>query len=192
MPKPRPLAPSEAKRTMVARMSRVADNVRQIATNLGARPYRVFLVWSFATGEERGEGTEVEKKRIEILPTPVVESLDAIQRGPFAGGAYPVGSIRLREVTLTLDASTLSGKRLPDGKVVDTLPEPWDFWYEVMEDGRHEVDPEPQKFRLLAPPVNDAENVQWILGLERVQQFGGHSPIPGQTPARVLPCADDE
>lgn len=192
MPKPRPLSPQEAKRTLVARLGLTADRVRQIATNLGARPYRVFLLWTRATGEERGEGTDVVMKRIEILPTPVVESLEAITRGPFAGGAYPVGSMRLREVSTSFDATTLTGKRLPDGTRVDAIPEPWDFWYEILEDGRHELDPEPMKFRLLAPPVNDAENLQWVIGLERVEQFGGRSPIPGQTLGKPAPCVDDD
>lgn len=184
MPKPRPLSPREAKRTLGARLSRVADRVRQIATNLGARPYRCFLVWTRWTGEERGEGAAVEVARTEILPTPMVESLDAVTRGPFASGAYPVGSVRLREVSLSFAATLLEGKQLPDGSRVDTIPNPWDFWWELVEDGRHEVDPEPMKFRLLAPPVNDAENVQWILALERVEQFGGRSPVPGATPGK--------
>ena len=191
MPKPRPLSPAEAKRTLVARMGPTADRVRQIATTLGARPYRVFLVWTRATGEERGEGTDLEIARTEILPTPVVESLDAITRGAFAGGAYPVGSIRLREVSTSFNASTLTGKMLPDGRRVDTIPQPWDFYYEVFEDGRHEIDPEPMKFRLLSPPVNDAENVQWIMAMERVEQFGGATPIPGKTPGAPSPCDDD-
>jgi hypothetical protein len=177
-------------------MGGVADRVRQIATNLGARPYRVFLVWTRATGEERGEGTDQEIARVEILPTPVSESLDAITRGPFAAGAYPVGSIRLREVSTSFDFGTLSGKLLPDGRRVDTIPQPWDFYYELFEDGRHEATPEPMRFRLLSPPAMDAENVQWVMALERVGTFGGRTDIPAKTPEydelEEMPDADNE
>lgn len=167
MPKPRPLTPAEASRSVVARLGKTADKVRQVATKLGARPYRVSLVWSRWDGEERGEGTKREVKRIEILPTPRITSLDALSFNPFHAGVYPIGSVRVDEISTSLTEDQLRGLTFPvDAE--EEVPESFDFWWELAYDGRDGREVRPQKYRILSPPYFDAENVQWKVSLERV------------------------
>lgn len=193
MPPVRPLPPGRPKRTLVARLGRVADRVRQVATNLGARPLRVFLVWTQAGGYERGEGEEEEIARAEILPTPVVSDLSALALSPFAAGKYPVGTVRVSEVSMhRFTRDVLTGRRVPravaekgreavrtgelDAFFSPASGEPIpkervSFFYEVVDDGRFDDRrPSRQRFRLFGEPHPNAENVEWILFLERTSE----------------------
>lgn len=191
MPRPRPLSPEQARRTLAHRLAPRIDRVRQLATRLGIRPYRVWLVWTKWSGVERGEGTEREIGRIEILPTPKVRSLDNVAAQFFSGGVLPVGSIRLTEISALYTQDQLTGLAVPpDPDFVEdnvpprrstaiqvsespkpslrSLPEPFDFYWEVHEDGRGDDPPQHNKFRLAAWPHRDAGNVQWSVLLERI------------------------
>lgn len=145
----------------------VVDRVRQVATNLGARPLRVFLVWTTWSGARRGEGMESLLQELEILPTPVVSDPTAIARTPFAAGTLPVGTVSVTEVSIGQYAEDeLRGWKLPGGEPLDELR--GDFFWEVREDGRTAGrTPERRRFRLLGDVYLDAENVQWKVLLER-------------------------
>ena len=159
----------EARGTLVNRFVKLADRLRQLNTKFGLRPYRVFLVWSKWTGEERGEVNEVEALRIEILPTPKVSSLDSVALNPMSAGIVPVGSLRVTEVSGAFTQDVLMGKKLPVLHE-ETIPEPWEFFYEVVEDGRGDPEPVRSKFRLMSTPFRNAENVEWNVTLERVSE----------------------
>lgn len=168
MPKIGPLTPAQAKATIAQRLAPVADNVRQIATTLGARPYRVFLVWTKWTGEERGEGVEQEARRIEILPTPRIQNLDSVSYSLMHAGTLPVGSIRVDLISgATFSADILSGNYVPVAHE-DFIPEPFEFFYEVVEDGRGDDPATRSRFRLLSFPFRRATKVDWTVTLERV------------------------
>lgn len=170
MPKPRPLTPNEASRSLVHRLGARVDRVRQIATKLGMRPYRVFLVWTRFGGEERGEGTEREVTRLELLPTPKVADLSALALSPKNAGLLPVGSCRLTEVSTTYTAEQLTGRVVPLPHE-QQVPEPFDFFYELVPDGRDGTGAPPRaRYRLSAQPWYDAENVQWSILLERTSE----------------------
>lgn len=164
-----PLTPEQAKRTIVHRFGPRADRIRQLATRVGLRPYRVFLVWSKYTGGEIGEGVEQYIKTIEILPTPVVASLDGVTLNPFSAGVLPVGSVRLTRISSVFTDDILSGHIVPKiGE--DEVPEPYDFFYEIAEDGRGNPDPQRQRYRLLSQPMRRAGKMDWVVGLERVSE----------------------
>jgi len=170
MPRPKPITPEQARRSPVARLARVADKVRQVATRLGARPYRCFLVWTRFSGEVRGEGDEIDIKRVELLPTPKVESLDAISLNAVSAGIVPVGAIKLTKVSAdryTFDM--LNGRYIPQ-QHEDELPEPYDFYYELHEDGRLDPDPTRQRYRLLTPPTLKGAGTEWVFSLERASE----------------------
>lgn len=193
MPPVRPLPLAHVKRTLVARLAPVADRVRQIATNLGARPLRVFLVWTQSGGYERGEGEEEEIARAEILPTPPVSDLSALALTPFAAGKYPVGTVRVSEVSMRrFTRDVLTGRRVPlpladrgrepvrTGEL-DVFVSPASgervpkervsFFYEIVDDGRFDDRrPARQRYRLFGEPNPNAENVEWILFLERTSE----------------------
>lgn len=160
---PAPLTPEQARKSLAHRLGPKVDRIRQIATRLGVRPYRVFLVWSKFTGSEVGEGSELYIRTIELLPTPVVMSMDGISLNPFAQGVLPIGSVRLTRVSSQMTFDQLTGRLAHE----DSLPEPYDFFYEIVEDGRGDPEPVRQRFRLLSQPARRAGKLDWIIGLER-------------------------
>lgn len=176
MPRLRALLPGEARHTLVGRFEGtkehpgLAARLRQLHTKFGARSRRVFLVWTRSTGEERGEGTEVELARVEVLPTPYIADLTAVALNPYSAGKLPVGSIRVDEVNATFTRDELTGRVVPgDDRKLSEQPDV-DFFYEVVEDGRGE-DPAPRmRFRLAAEPSRTETNVCWVLLLERASE----------------------
>ena len=187
MPKPKALRPEEARRTLAARFAGsrespgLADRLRQLHTKFGLRSQRVFLVWTQFTGDERGEGDEQQLARIEILPTPRVDSA-SIAYNPFSAGKYPTGTLRISEVSATLTKDQLVGLLVPGhGQLTDRI----DFFYEVVEDGRGDALPSRDRYRLLNEPELREGNVGWTLLLERAAEDRdrrGRSQIAGQFP----------
>jgi hypothetical protein len=175
MPKIGPLTPLQARNSLAHKIgTRVGDKVRQLNTKFGIRPYRVFLVWTKWGGTERGEGNEAVVLEREILPTPKVESLDGVAFSLFAAGQLEVGSIQVSEVSLTLTRDILMGHAIPGLGIVDHIPQPYDFFYEVREDGRGELgtgkEPQRQKYRLAADPFRRASKPYWQFTLERISE----------------------
>lgn len=165
MPKPRALTPQEAKRTLAHRFGPRGDRLRQLATRFGVRPYRCFLVWTKYTGGERGEGSEKLVAEAELLPTPKVISLDSVTYSPYHAGTFPDGSVKLDRVSVGYTADFLRGLVVP--KREEHLPEPYDFFYELREDGRGDDPAARDRYRLLSPPFRQPGRVCWVLMLER-------------------------
>jgi hypothetical protein len=161
-----PLTVPEARGSLANRLSRTADRVRQVATRLGARPYRLVLVWCRWTGDVRGEGEMQTFREMEILPCPKVATLDSVTFSVFHAGTIPAGSIKVTEVSTRYTFDELQGHMAPELHE-DVIPQPWTFFYELREDGRGDALPIRQRFTLLTVPTRDAENVQWTLMLER-------------------------
>jgi hypothetical protein len=143
------------------------DRVRQVATRFGLRPYRVFLVWTQFGGAERGEGTEREVARIEILPAPKVISLDSVALAPQTAGILPMGSIRVEKISVSLTLDQLKGRMIPVPHE-DHIPVTYSFHYEVREDGRGDTAVEIMKFRLASDPFRRAGKIDWVVNLERI------------------------
>lgn len=176
MPAPRPLPPGGFARTLVARLGPVADNIRQIATNMGARPYRVFLIWTITGGAERGEGTEQLVHEEELLPTPEVQDLTSIALQPYSAGKLPVGAVKVSQISTSYGEDVLAGRLLPDGRKPNERR--GDFFYEVREVaavaapcGPSEEglvrEPERKRFRLLSGPYRPPTRVMYEVVLER-------------------------
>lgn len=136
----RPLTPFEARNTLAHRLSPRVDRLRQVATRFGIRSDRVFLVWTKFTGLERGEGEEQEVQRLEILPTPRVHDLTSISLNPLTGGILPAGSVRVDRISARFNDDILQG-RVPPGSAErgKRTNEPFDFFYEIVADGRSDA-----------------------------------------------------
>ena len=153
----------------------MADNLRQINTRFGVRPYRVFLTWTRWEGAETGEGYEVLAQRIELLPTPLVK--ENINYEIWHGGTLAEGSITLGEVSVV--AYTEDILRGFDARLIHDLdlsgdnpsvPEPWDFFYEVVQDRRAGCEPDRPRFRLNGCPFLKADTQEWTFTLERASR----------------------
>ena len=190
MTKLRALDPLQARRTLLARLSGtpdrpgVIDRSRQIATNLGMRPYLVELVWTGWSGAERGEGTERELVRVQLLPMPQVKDLTSIALNGFSAGKLPVGSIRVDEISAgRYTEDLLRGLKLPTGEKFDEKR--MDFTWEVREDGRNlgsgEL-AERKKFRVMAGPHLSACCTQYSVVLERASKDPSRSGAPAGGP----------
>ena len=144
---PPALGPLAATRSPANAVAPSLDAVRGAVARLGLRPYRLFLVWTYSTGDERGEAMERELRRVEVLPQPRITGLGGQSRSPTSGGILPEGSVQVAHVSLVqFDFDTLVGLVYPEpyrrsGKE-RALPKPLDFYYELYEDGR------------VAPPVS--------------------------------------
>lgn len=194
MPTPKSLTSEQARRTLVHRYTRKADQYRQLYTKYGLHDKRVFLVWAKWDGEERGEGRETIISRFEILPTPRVSTLTSVGFRPYSHGTYPEGSIRIDRITAAdLTEDMLRGLRIPKPVVHPCGPQPCgpvrplnsdpinasgvppvelttdvqtDFWWEVYEDGRGDNPPERKRFRVLGIPGRETGKLQWVVNLE--------------------------
>jgi hypothetical protein len=173
----RPLSPKEARNSLANRLGKTVDRVRQIDARLGNRPYQVFLVWSKWEGDERGDGNQRVICRHELEPTPVVSDLTALQKRPMSVGVTLDGSVRITEVSTSYTADVLAGQTIPE-PVEDQVPQPYDFFYEIVEDGRHCNPAERKRFRLSTAPFLDAPNQQWILMLQKMSGDMGRDGKP--------------
>lgn len=174
MPIPKALNSQQAKLTLAARLAPRADRLRQLATRLGVRPYRVFLVWTRFGGEERGEGDERELRRVELLPTPQVQDLTGVQYNPFSGGALPTGSVRVDRISCAAyNEDLLRGEAPPAAPESGAdIEEPNDFFWEIVFDGRNGRCSEARRgrYRLVGNPWLNAGNVEYAVILERVSE----------------------
>lgn len=180
VPRPRPLDPFEARRTLANRLSPIADRLRQFSTKFGVRPYRLFLVWSHFDGAERGEGDEREFARHEILPTPKIGELTSLQQAAYSAGVLSTGTLRVDKVSERYTAAELMGLAVPGRAQEEEMPKNIDFWYELREDGRGGDVPVPLRFRLSSEPYRAAGKVSWSLLLERQEeatQRDGRAPF---------------
>ncbi len=175
MPIPKQLSPDRAKRTLIAKLSGNAnkvglvDRIRQIATNLGDRPYCLDLVWTRWSGAEIGLGDETELARFPLLPNPLIKDVNGILQNPFSAGILPVGTLRVSEISAgQTTEDLLRGFVLNDRST--PRPDDVDFFYELRGDGRNQPPNTPaqrHRFRLLGTPSLDADNVQYVILLER-------------------------
>lgn len=168
--KPRALPVGAAARTVLARIAPAVDQARQIATEIGARPYQVFLVWGRWGGAERGDGTFRELARLQLVPNPLVEMMQ-FQRTPYSAGVLPVGTVRVSKISQSYTQPTLQGDALPNGDEFDLQDRRNDFFYEVTLDDRSPSEnPERARFRLVGSPVLMPTRVSWEMQLERASE----------------------
>jgi len=178
MPRPHPLQPFQAKMTLANRLRGPVNRVRQIATDLGVRPYRVFLVWTTFDGEERGEGSEYELARVEILPTPKIGELTSLGMNPYSQGFASTGSLRLEKISAGFTQPQLMGLEVPGRGQLQNMSNNVDFWYEMREDGRGGDQPVPLRYRLASSPYRAAGKVSWSVMLERQDEATQMDGLP--------------
>ena len=179
MPEPRPIAPSQAKTSFAAGLRPVADRLRQLSSELGASPYRVFLVHTAWTGGDRGRGIERVVKTVEILPTPRVRAIDAVTRRPTAIGILEAADIMVDRVSaIRFDEDTLRGMTSGGGEI----PKNQHFYYEIVEDTRSTPNPQRRRFRPSGAASLSRAGLSFRVNLQRQQEDRSRRGIPSSDP----------
>lgn len=166
--KVRPLSPGA--KTLGESIGPAIDQIRNIATALGLRPYRVFLVhWQWPSS--RGVGVPVEVSRRELLPTPVVSDMGGIPMNLSALGITELGGVVLTNVSQKYSEDDLIG-RTPDMRGIvhtKTSKGNMEFFYEIVEARRTNPPPTPRRFSVSGVPMLNRSGMRWKVMLARQQ-----------------------
>lgn len=156
--------------SLVEQLGPVADSIRQIATDLGARPYRVFSVRYRWSGGAIGNGVPERITEIELLPTPKVafEQLPVELR---TAGNVERGGFVLRQISprYTEDQLTELGYSTDPGV---------EAFVEVSLDARDSDPSKRRRFAKAGVPWYDAERFQWSVRLTRQDSDRSRSGAP--------------
>lgn len=163
-------------RSLVEDLGGIVDDIRQIATDLGARPYRVFSVTYRWTGGEIGRGTPEVVSETEFLPTPLV-SMKPITQFVTSGGVIERGGTTLEELSPRYTEDQIQalchGDRTCSGPGFQTF-------IEVTQDRRDGASPR-RRFTTDSAPVRDPDDFEWSV---RIQKQDGDRSRSGE-PSRV-------
>jgi hypothetical protein len=149
----------------------VVDQIRQLAADFGARPYRIFLVHMGWSGNVRGIGLARELARTELIPTPKIQSMDQTTQQVTPFGRSEEGGLRLTEISARYSEDDLLGKT-PD-MVKPDLPKTnlrnTEFFYEVVQ---YHTAGQPSRRRYIPESVPDlrATSCQWTINLTKQEQ----------------------
>jgi len=131
----RPLRPEEVRGSLMSELSPTIDSIRQIATALGLRPYRVFIVHVLWSGSRVGDGQPIEVSRREILPTPRIRDMSATTEVLSAFGRVEEGGIVIDRISAKYSEDDLTGKTpdLIDPAITRTGKRNGEYFWEVQE-----------------------------------------------------------
>lgn len=143
----------------------VVDDIRDLYTVLGARPYSVTLVWTRWSGGSRDVGVEEVFKQCPLLPTPKVSDLSNLDKEVFSIGSEEVGGIRVSQISPRFNEDQLIGQET-DGT---PIPPDQNFYYEV-EFFRADGANTRRRFAPSSAPNLDPTKFQWWIDLRRAWQ----------------------
>jgi len=161
-------------RTLVEELGSVVDDLRQLNTDFGLRPYRVFSVRVRWTGGEVGRGECRTESVTEFLPTPRLDE-PGVQGAPRSAGLPERGQARLRELSPRYTEDQIRGLLCCSL----SLPPGVEGWVEVMMDARDGL-AQRRRFVVSGMPYRDAGRFEWRATLIRQDQdrARGGEPYP--------------
>ncbi len=136
-------------------MGATVDAMRQLQTDLGARPYRVFVVRGVWSGGEVGRGEFQARPEVELLPTPLLD-LRPVRFEHKAGGREERGTVTLREISPRYTEDEIA-------QIFHVKPGEQAF-VEARHDER-DGNTKRRRFTLASPPWRDVEKFQWVVRL---------------------------
>ena len=151
--------------TLGQKLIPVVDSVRDLATRLGTRPYRVYLVVTKWAEGERGLGVEEVLRVTEILPVPKVASMDGLALQLQTIGIDEIGSVRVSEISGRYTEDQLRGNA-SDGTPVHADE---NFYWEIVflrTDGEQPR----RRFLPRGLPSYDPTRIQWTASLVRASR----------------------
>lgn len=147
--------------SLVESLGKTVDDLRQIATDLGLRPYRVFSVLVRWTGGGVGRGEAVVVREQEFLPTPKLVDMAPVRGEVRTGGLVERGTVRLRQISPRYtedEVRTLTH--------VGPLGPGEQGWVEVRVDDR-DGSTRRRRFVVVGVPFRDAGAFEWRADLLR-------------------------
>jgi hypothetical protein len=164
---------STTKRNLMQSLGPTVDRIRQIRTNLGCSPYRVFLVhWRWPGKVGLNKPTEIS--RIEILPTPKVSDMNGTSYMLAAFGNTEGGGIFLSKISTKFSEDDLTGKTpdLRDLVRTNTGAYNVEFFYEVHLNQRGS---KPRRYSPSGVPNLNRTGLHWHLNL--IKQSTSYDPV---------------
>lgn len=175
-------------RSFVNELQETVDELRQIATDLGVRPYRVFSVLIEWDGGAVGRGVARCVKEVEILPTPKVNETSGVQGEIRSAGLVERGSVTLSQVSgsYTEDQVRSMFMLAPLGPTApgDGLKPGQETFIEVRVDARDGVT-ERRRFVVRGMPYRKAEAFEWRVSLMRQDMERARNGQPGGISGRL-------
>jgi len=160
--------------TLARQFIPLADQLRDMLTQFGLRPYKVRIVRVQWSGGERGIGTSTVVSELVLLPTPLISDLTTLTEIVQPVGLDEIGMVQLSEVSGRFTEDELMG-RDSDGS---PIPADQEFFYEAefpRPDGKPGVR---RRFFPRSAPQYDAGGLQWIVRLEKTHEDRGRGGDP--------------
>lgn len=149
----------QATRSLASELADVVDDARQLTTDLGFRPYRVFSVVERWSGGTRGRGTVEVVREVEFVPPPELD-YKSLRRKFGPAGAVERGEVLLRKLSARYtedEVFELLHRKLRPGEV---------GYIETRTDGRFGNEPHRRRFVVASVPSLDAAKFEWTVRLK--------------------------
>ena len=164
--------------SLVEDMGGLVDDLRQMYTDFGLRPYRVFAVTYRWSGGAIGHGEACVEKTVEFLPTPEL-SVGSVRTEARTAGTVERGAIRLRGVSPRYTEDEIRNLAGCAG-CTDVGCQ---VFIEVVMDARDSTTKR-RRFTVRGVPDRRADNFDWEVSLDRQdndRQRDGSPPYPART-----------
>jgi hypothetical protein len=167
------LAGTQIDNVVIPSLTGCVDQIRDIYTQFGARPYRVYLVRTQWSSGSRGVGVETVIREDAILPTPKVADISAMSLEVSAIGTEELGRIRVSEISPRFTEDQLNGLD-EDGSGV---PSDQSFYWEV---NYFRVDGSGvrRRFTPVSAPNYNPTKFQWWIDLTRQYEIRSRNGDP--------------
>ena len=171
--------------SLVESMGATVDSLRQLYTDMGLRPYRVFSVLVRWTGGAVGRGRPEVVREVEFLPTPRLREVSSVRTELRSGGRVERGTVWLEQISPRLTEDEVRRLVAPSG-----LGAGEEAWIEVRIDER-DGNTVRRRFVTSGVPERDAEGFQWRVRLVRQDEgrsrSGEPSDVDGSIGRQVVP-----
>jgi len=156
--------------SLVESLGAVADSMRQLYTDVGLRPYRVFAVKIRWSGPITGAGEPTIDQEEEFLPTPLLD-LKPVEEQVKTGGILERGSVTLRQISPRYTSEELDSLLATEERNVECF-------VEVRLDSRDSAEPILRRFARIQAPVYDAEAFEWTMRIAKQDVNRGRDGSP--------------
>jgi hypothetical protein len=159
---------SPVRRSLAQSLGPAVDRIRQLATDLGVRPYQVWLVhWRWPG--KRGLGKPIEIHREEILPTPRVQDMLSTSFAVSAFGMSEGGGLFIDQVSQRYSEADLTGRTpdLIDPARTQTSSGNVEFFWEVRERRQTTPPTKPRRYVPSGVPMLNRTGMHWRVNLTK-------------------------